>query len=362
MIAFWVVAGVLAAAAAGLVLSRAAGAVREPVADPTPLVYRRQLSEIDELAERGLIGETERRSAHAEAARRLLGATDASDEAWRADAQGRKFVLVSVLAASAAALMLYVAVGQPGMSDQPFAQRLAAWRAADPATLSPPELAAVLERLTRERPNDPQAFRYLAIAQGASQNPAEAVRAMRHAVQLAPQSADLWELLGEALVAENGGDVTPDAQAAFREALKRDPKAVAARFHLARAQIAAGDRAGGLAAWRGLLAEMPADDPRRSDLAGAIADAEGRPPPAPAATGLSQDQLAMVQGMVQGLAEKLKANPDDPQGWVRLVRAYAVLGDQAKLNEALTQAKARYAGRPDMLAQLDAAARAEPMK
>jgi cytochrome c-type biogenesis protein CcmH len=66
--------------------------------------------------------------------------------------------------------------------------------------------------------------------------------------------------------------------------------------------------------------------------------------------------------MVAGLASRLQANPDDPQGWVRLVRAYAVLGDQAKLNEALTQAKARYAGKPDTLAQLDAAARAEPMR
>ena len=77
MIAFWVVAGVLAAAAAGLVLFRAAGAAHETTVDPTPLVYRRQLAEIDELAERGLIGETERKSAHAEAARRLLAAADA---------------------------------------------------------------------------------------------------------------------------------------------------------------------------------------------------------------------------------------------------------------------------------------------
>jgi cytochrome c-type biogenesis protein CcmH len=246
------------------------------------------------------------------------------------------------------------------MGDQPFASRLAAWRAADPATLTPPELAAVLQRLTRERPDDPQAFQYLAIAQGASDNPVEAVRAMRRAVQLAPERADLWELLGEALVAEAGGEVTPDAQAAFRQAVRRNPKAVAARFHLARAQIAAGDKAGGLAAWRSLLAELPPGDPQRRDLQAAIAEAEGAaPPPGP---GLAGDQLAMVQGMVQGLAAKLKANPDDPQGWVRLVRAYAVLGDKAKLQATLAQARARYAAKPETLAQLDAAAKAEPMR
>lgn len=264
------------------------------------------------------------------------------------------------LAAAAAALVTYLAVGQPGMADQPFAKRLQAWKQADPATLSPPELAAVLERITRERPDDPQAWRFLAIADGAAQDPADAIRALRHAVRLAPDQADVWELLGEALVAQAGGDVTPQAQSAFREALKRDPKSIPARFHLARAQIAAGDKAGGIAAWRALLADLPADDPRRPDLVAAIGQAEGRP--APAKLDVSQGQLAMIQGMVQGLARKLQANPDDPAGWVRLVRAYAVLGDKAKLEGALTAAKARYAGHPDTLAQLDAAARAEPMK
>lgn len=362
MIAFWVVAGVLAAAAAGLVLFRAAGATRDAVADPTASVYRRQLVEIDDLAERGLIGEAERQSARAEAARRLLGAADAAAETWSADPASRRPVLIAVLAASAAALALYVAVGQPGMGDQPFAKRLAAWRAADPASLNPPELAAVLQRLTRERPDDPQAWRYLAIAQGAAQNTPEAVRALRHAIRLAPQRSDLWELLGEALVAEGDGQVTPEARNAFRETLKRDPKSAVARFHLARAQIASGDKAGGLAAWRALLADLPQSDPRRPALVAAINQAEGQPPAAPATPGLPQGQLAMIRGMVQGLADRLKANPDDPQGWVRLVRAYAVLGDKAKLDEALTQAKARYAGKPDTVAQLDAAARAEPMK
>jgi cytochrome c-type biogenesis protein CcmH len=360
MIVFWVVAGALAAAAAGLVLFRAAGAVHETTVDPTPLVYRRQLAEIDDLAARGLIREAERKSAHTEAGRRLLSAADAPAESWRADARSRRPILIAVLLAAGAALAIYVTVGQPGMRDQPFAKRLAAWRAADPSSLSPPELAAVLERLTREHPDDPQAWRFLAIAEGAAQDPADAVRAMRHAVQLGPENAELWEMLGQAQVAQANGEVTAEAQQAFREALKREPKAIAARFHLARAQIAAGDKAGGLAAWRALLADLPEGDPRRQDLVAAIADAQGQlAPTGPAAP---QGQLAMIQGMVERLAERLKANPDDPEGWVRLVRAYAVLGDRAKLKEALTAAKARYAGRPDTLAQLDAAARAEPMK
>ena len=62
-----------------------------------------------------------------------------------------------------------------------------------------------------------------------------------------------------------------------------------------------------------------------------------------------------IQAMVDGLAARLQANPDDPAGWVRLVRAYTVLGEMARRDAALAAARRRYAGRPDILAQLDAA-------
>jgi len=356
MITFWVVAGVLAAAAAGLVLVRAARTAREPATDPTARVYRRQLAEIDELAERGLMGEAEQRTAHAEAGRRLLGAADAPGLAWNADGEARRPALAAVLLASAAALGLYLLVGQPGMGDQPFATRIAGWRAGDPSRLAAPELAAVLSRMTKENPNDPRGFRYLAIAEGAAQDPAAAVRAMRHAVRLAPEQAELWELLGEAELAQGNGDVSPEAAEAFRQALKRDPGSLAARFHLARLQIAQGDKAGGLAAWRQLLADLPANDSRRQELTDAIAQVEGAPA---AVQAVPEAQLAMIQGMVAGLAQRLKTHPDDPEGWTRLVRAYAVLGDTARRDAALAEARARYGGKPDVLAQLDAAARAE---
>lgn len=361
MIVFWVAAGVLSAAAAGLILSRAARAASaKEDQDPTSFLYQRQLAEIDELAERGLMGEAERKSAHAEAARRLLAAADAPKAAWSADAKARGAVLAAVVAAPVLALGVYLVLGSPGLKDMPFSARMKSWVASNPAELSPTELAAVLKRLTAERPNDPEGFRYLALAEGAAQNPPEAVRALRHALKLAPDRADLWEMLGEALVVEDQGKLSDEALSAFRETVKRNPKAVVARFHLARARIEAGDKAGGLAEWKSLLSELPADDPRHEALVQAIAEQEGRPEaPKPAFSG---DQMQMIRGMVSGLAERLKSQPDDPQGWVRLVRAYSVLGETAKRDAALKDAKARYASRPDILQQLDAAAKAEPMK
>lgn len=360
MIAFWAAAGVFSAVAAIIVLLRAAQAAApvEP-ADATPLLYRRQMAELDELAERGLLGEAERASAQAEAGRRLLNAADHPDQAWTAGLSGRAPLAVAVVATPLLALALYLAVGAPGMQDQSFASRLAHWRAANPQSLTAPQMAAVLNQMTKERPTDPDGFRFLALAEGASENPPGAVRALRHAVKLAPQRADLWEMLGEAQMMQAGGDVTDDVKDAFAQTLKLDPTNVGARFHLARAEVTDGDRAKGLAAWRQLLAELAPDDPRRAALQKAITETEALPATQPA---LSGDQMTAVRGMVAGLAERLKASPDDPGGWVRLVRAYSVLGETAKRDAALKEARARYASRPDVLDDLSKAAAVEPMR
>lgn len=362
MIAFWVVAGIFSALAATVVLLRAARAAAQPEpADPTPVLYRRQLAEIADLAERGLIGEGERKGAEAEAGRRLLAAADAPAEAWSGAAVPRAPVFIGVVAAPVLALLLYLMVGSPGVEDQPFAGRLKQWMA-NPRSLTPQEMAAVITSVIKTRPADPEGYRVLALAEGESNNAPGAVRALRHAVRLAPDRADLWEMLGEAEVMQAGGEVGEDARQAFQRTLALNPTSEPARFHLARARIAAGDRAGGIAAWRALLADMPPDDPHRAGLESAIAEAEGTPSAQPQPPALSGDQMTAVRGMVAGLAQRLKAHPDDPQGWVRLVRAYAVLGQEAERDEALRQARARFGARPDVMSQLTQAAAAEPMR
>ena len=63
---------------------------------------------------------------------------------------------------------------------------------------------------------------------------------------------------------------------------------------------------------------------------------------APAA--LTPDQLAMAQGMVQKLADELKQNPKDAQGWARLIRSYSVLKEPDKAKAALADALKAFDG------------------
>ena len=64
----------------------------------------------------------------------------------------------------------------------------------------------------------------------------------------------------------------------------------------------------------------------------------------------------MINGMVAQLADKLAANPDDAEGWARLVRSYGVLGRGDDARAALARARAALAGKPDRLAVVEAEA------
>ena len=53
-----------------------------------------------------------------------------------------------------------------------------------------------------------------------------------------------------------------------------------------------------------------------------------------------QDRQEMIRGMVQRLADRMKENPNDINGWLRLSRAYQVIGQPNKAREALERANA----------------------
>lgn len=68
-----------------------------------------------------------------------------------------------------------------------------------------------------------------------------------------------------------------------------------------------------------------------------------------------QDQ--MVRGMVESLAARLRANPKDANGWIRLMRARMVLGETSAAQEALRSGLAAFAGDKATSARLREAAR-----
>jgi cytochrome c-type biogenesis protein CcmH len=68
------------------------------------------------------------------------------------------------------------------------------------------------------------------------------------------------------------------------------------------------------------------------------------------------DQAKMINSMVDGLANKLKANPDDPDGWAKLIRSRVVLGQKDLAKSDLNLARKQFASKPDTLKGVNALA------
>jgi cytochrome c-type biogenesis protein CcmH len=396
MITFSIAAVLLSALAAVLILQRASGAARRTDADPTLALYRRQLNEIDDLAERGLLADGELKAARTEAARRLLGAAKtaepvAAEEAAqpRVSRPLRLAVLAGAVAAPALAAALYVAFGKPGLPDQPYAQRITAWKSGNPNQLTWGEMAAVLQTVVKDRPKDAEPLTYLAQAQLQAGNVPAAVESTRKALRLQPDDDGLWSTLGQLLMLQGNGQVTEPAQAAFRQAQKLNPKSVPARYFLGRARIAGGDVNGGLAEWRALAADLPAEErPQLAQEIDATAQAGHLVAPPKGEAQPQQQQAEAVGGaggggaealagaltgqapppgaggapdprqMVAALAAKLQQDPNDLPGWARLIRSYAVLGDPDKMKQAQDRARQIFKGQPEALKTIDNAASA----
>jgi cytochrome c-type biogenesis protein CcmH len=344
---FWTVAALLTLAACLAVL---VPLVRRPDAEDSGKshdleVYRDQLGEVDRDASRGLIGAAEAEQARAEIGRRILRLEETAGKPPQERSPMRAVGMAAVLAVPLVAWGLYGLLGSPDLPSQPLQERLAK----NPADSTVDELVARAEAHLAANPQDGRGWDvlapiYLRIGRGN-----DAVIAYRNAIAINGSTAGRESGLGEAIAMTGGGMVSAEAEAAFRRALALEAGHPKARFYLASALVQEGKLGEAAAAWRAMLAELPADSPWRSPTEQAIAEAERRMTAAAgdAPTGPSQEQMdaaaemstqeraAMIEAMVAQLDEKLRANPHDTEGWRRLVRSYQVLGNEAAARNAL---------------------------
>ena len=64
------------------------------------------------------------------------------------------------------------------------------------------------------------------------------------------------------------------------------------------------------------------------------------------------EQKGMIEGMVARLAQRMAENGSDVDGWLRLIRAYSVLGDRDKAVAAAASARTALAGNNDNLRRI----------
>jgi cytochrome c-type biogenesis protein CcmH len=287
-------------------------------------IYRDQLAEIERERAAGTLPGNEAAAARIEVERRILAAGDHPPPAAHADATLHKLLPPALaLIIPLLALGLYLQVGRPGLPAAPFIAGKQQPAATD-EPLSLEKLLATARARLANQPDDPDAL----------------------------------SALGEALTLEANGTVTQPAVDAFNKALALsrqegqpdDPRAL---YYLGLHEAQSGDSRAALARWRDLLAKSPPNAPFLPMLRAEIervAKAAGLDVPAmPQPSREQQEAMAAmtpeqrqqaIRGMVEGLAAKLKENPQDRAGWLRLANAWKVLGENANAADAYAKADA----------------------
>ncbi|WP_439393301.1 c-type cytochrome biogenesis protein CcmI [Bradyrhizobium sp. PMVTL-01] len=328
-------------------------------------VYKDQLAEIERDLAAGLIAAPEAEAARVEISRRLLAAAGTesppelkSDLApslkWR-----RAAAVLALVGLPLVAIGVYMPLGSPRLHDFPLAQRERG--AGSGMARSLENLVVQVEQHLEKNPTDGRGWNVLAPVLQRLGRFDDAVRAYRNSLTYNGESAERRSDLGEAISAAAGGVVTAEAKSEFERAHALDADDPKANYFLGLAAEQDGRKDDAANIWRALLAKAPADAPWRPLVQSSLARVGGGgtvPALSDETIAASKDMAegdrnAMVRGMVERLATRLKQNGDDVEGWLRLVRAYLVMGDRDKAMGASTDARQAVANDAERLRQLN---------
>jgi cytochrome c-type biogenesis protein CcmH len=244
-----------------------------------------------------------------------------------------------------------------------------------------PPVDEMIQRLAArlvKNPNDGQGWRTLGWSYLNIGRFSEASEAYAKAIELSPNVTELRLARIEALVRAADGVVTAEASNAVEDTLKIDLQNPRARFFRGLAKEQGGDKSSALTDWVDVLRDAGPDEPWVPDLKNRIAGLErelglnvtARPAAAKEAVadGLPEtskeqadsptppaaergpgpldvrtadamapaERSAMIEGMVDRLADRLEKSPHDADGWIKLIRSRMVLGEAELAKKALS--------------------------
>ncbi|HZF44300.1 MAG TPA: hypothetical protein VEZ48_12920 [Sphingomonadaceae bacterium] len=103
---------------------------------------------------------------------------------------------------------------------------------------------------------------------------ANAVTTLISAVRASPRNSELWIALGNGLVSQNGGRMSPAAQLAFAKSIDLAPQHPGPRFFYGLAMLQQGKVDQGLVLWKQILRDAPPGASWRPNLAARVAVVE----------------------------------------------------------------------------------------
>jgi cytochrome c-type biogenesis protein CcmH len=369
MILFWIIAGLLTLTAAVVLAAPLFDTRKFKSEDAFALeVYRDQLGELTRDEQRGLLTQEQARAAQIEIERRIL-ALDEGKTFQPARPPSHRLTLAMAVILPLAGFGLYLFLGSPHLPSQSAMERLAEER-----QRTSPEIQK-LEAQVAASPSDAQGWIDLGRAYADVERAKDAADSFAKAMALGRNEPDVLRQYAHAAILAEQGRVTSDAQVALQRVLAADPTDPIARFFVALAKAQNQDIEGALTDWLALERELPANAPLHALLTENIDKAARQLGKDPAklpgrfaagggnAPGPSEEDMAaaaqmspeqrrqFIEGMVGRLAARMKADPENLEGWIKLANAYGVLGKQEEARTAWGEAAKRAPSRLDV--QLD---------
>jgi cytochrome c-type biogenesis protein CcmH len=337
-------------------------------ADTTkPALIRALAAELAEVnADKGVrfSSQIEADAARAEIGRRLLALEATPDPANLQPRSSQAFALFALL--PILAVPLYVQLGAPEYADQNFSTRMDA----NP-TAGQEEIAKLIERVEqrlKQRPDDAEGWAVIAPIYFRMGRVDDSLKAYAKAIEFhkgdLPQKSRLMADRAEIIVAAASGKVSAEAASAFSAALGLDKDNQKALFYSAITLEQSGKADEARANWQTLISRFKGANPPWLQIAEQrLAGLGGTPKLGPtpdqveAAGDMTPEQRQdMIKSMVEGLAAKLKDNPDNIEGWLQLIRSQQVLGNAEQAALDLAAARAQFADGSNERASIEALA------
>lgn len=331
-------------------------------------IYKNQLAEVEADVKRGLIDNASAEEARLELSRNILAAEKQTAKAKfssRRDKTLKVIIIIAVLCVPIVTLGLYSLTGKPELKSHPFSELMMK----NPALLTPDEKLTRTEALFARNPDDGKIADELAtgyLIQGRFQ---DAANTYVSALRLNGESAPRLVGYGMSLVGYNGGTINDDARKSFEKAAQLAPNDFYPQLFIAESlrQSAQIDEA--IKSLTEFLARTSKDTPGRERVENMIKElqnfkTENKILPkddlkndGKTATSTDKEELNQISLMVEQLANHLQQNPDDLEGWKRLVHSWLVLKETNKAVAALKEGQLKLS--PDKADELNAYAKAQ---
>jgi cytochrome c-type biogenesis protein CcmH len=333
-------------------------------------IYYDQLNEIKRDLDRGVLSLFDGEALKIEIEKRLENnnkniIAEATNKLKEAGA--RAPILVAIVMVGFIPFMsygLYFYLGSPEKQDLPFAKREII-SSVDMANVEMNNLVKKLRERLDQNPNQLKGWVLLGKSLVNLNRFSDASKAFKQALRIAPNKAEIASFAAETSFMAQGGEFNQEVRYFFKLAQKINPREHKALYYLGLDAFMEKKYSTAIQYWVDLISISPVGAPwldsvrdrlivaskagklKISSFASRVKsqrlnDNQQSPEPSPTqediknANDMSEkERKFFIRSMVDRLAERLKSEPNDLNGWRRLARAYRVLGE--KQNAALVE-------------------------